>query len=253
MQDLISILAKLETITTLLRQLLRQNAPYAPNYRYPLAAYWTFDWTTIGAEIIRRDDKGATQVLWGGYLWTRRNDAGRQYGKAIWFSRIDSGSDRDDLTYIRLITFKNSAEPDPMRIEHRSRPATGDVAKSAELVQSDAEALVQSSAEATSSNPSAQWLDAARQAATLSELDTCLYNADPTWWKEPINVTKIRNRIAAPIGTPLPVVVAALLALRQQYPIALAAGDATPQSAMAQAIAVARRTVSTATGVDSHA
>ena len=72
-----------------------------------------FDWTTIGAEIIRRDDKGATRVLWGGYLWTRRNDAGRQYGKAIWFSRIDSGSDRDDLTYIRLITFKNSAEPTP--------------------------------------------------------------------------------------------------------------------------------------------
>lgn len=245
MQDLISILAKLETITTLLKQLLRQNAPYAPNYRYPLAAYWTFDWTTIGAEIIRRDDKGATQVLWGGYLWTRRNDAGRQYGKAIWFSRVDSSNDRDDLTYIRLITFKNSAEPDPMRIEHRSRPAAGDVAKSAELVQS--------SAEATPPTPSAQWLDAARQAVTLSELDTCLYNADPTWWKEPINVTKIRNRIAAPIGTPLPVVVTALLALRQQYPIALAADDATPQSAMAQAVAVARRTVATATGVDSHA
>ena len=41
MQDLIHILAKLETITTLLRHLLRQNAPHAPNYRYPLAAYWT--------------------------------------------------------------------------------------------------------------------------------------------------------------------------------------------------------------------
>ncbi|MCO5189481.1 MAG: single-stranded DNA-binding protein [Anaerolineae bacterium] len=244
MQDLIHILAKLETITTLLRQLLRQNAPHAPNYRYPLAAYWTFDWTTIGAEIIRRDDKGATQVLWGGYLWTRRNDAGRQYGKAIWFSRIDSGSDRDDLTYIRLITFKNSAEPDPMRIEHRSRSADGVVAKSA--------ALVQSSAEATSPIPSTQWLDAARQAATLSELDTCIYNADPDWWKDPVNVSKTRQRIAAPVGTALPLLVASLVALKDQYPIALAAQDATPMIAMQQAIAVARRALVTATGAKSH-
>ncbi len=250
MKDLINILAKLETITTLLKQLLRQNAPLAPNYRHPLSAYWTFDWHGIGAEIIRRDKKGATQVLWGGYLWLRRNDNGRKYGDAIWFSRADGRNDNGDLNYIRLITFKDAAEPEPVRVKQpkvvsHGRQPTGLLpgANSAET-QTNGSAPTQTSAAV--SPGAAGWQAQLTAATTLAELDAAIYQADPDWWQALANVTKARRRIAAPAGTALPLVAEALLALKQQYPIALAAEGATRTSAMEQAIAVARRTLTTA-------
>ena len=67
MQDLISILARLETIT---HPAQATAAPECALRAQPLPARRLLDadWTTIGAEIIRRDDKGATQVLWGGFI-----------------------------------------------------------------------------------------------------------------------------------------------------------------------------------------
>jgi hypothetical protein len=51
----------------------------------------------------------------------------------------------------------------------------------------------------------------------------------------------------------LPLVADALLALKQQYPIALAAEGATRITAMEQAIAVARRMLATGQKVNGHA
>ena len=255
MKDLINILAKLETITTLLKQMLRQNAPHAPNYRHPLSTYWTFDWHSIGAEIIRRDKKGATQVLWGGYLWMRRNDNGRKYGDAIWFSRADGRNDNGDLNYIRLITFKDAAEPEPVRVKQpepakHGRQPTGLLTNdnSAEM-QRNGTAPTQTAVTVTSK--SAAWQAQLAAITTLAELDAAIYRADPDWWLALANVTKARRRIAAPVGTELPLVADALLALKQQYPIALAAEGATRTSAMEQAVAVARRTLTTAQKVAS--
>jgi hypothetical protein len=250
MQDLINILAKLETITTLLRQLLRQNAPHAPNYRHPLSTYWTFDWHSIGAEIIRRDKKGATQVLWGGYLWMRRNDNGRKYGDAIWFSRADGRNDNGDLNYIRLITFKDAAEPEPVRVKQPKPAKHGrqpiGILPSENSAKTRTNGSVPTQTAATVSPESAAWQAQLAAITTLAELDAAIYAADPDWWQALENVTKARLRIAAPAGTALPRVAEALLALKQQYPIALAAEGATRTSAMEQAIAVARRTLTTA-------
>ena len=247
MQDLINILAKLETITTLLKQLLRQNAPHAPNYRHPLSAYWTFDWHSIGAEIIRRDKKGATQVLWGGYLWMRRNDNGRKYGDAIWFSRADGRNDNGDLNYIRLITFKDAAEPEPVRVKQPKSASNGHKLHSDNSAEAQTNGTAPTPTGAVVSPDSADWQAQLTSSATLAELDAAIYDADPDWWKALENVTKVRRRIAAPAGTALPLVAEALLALKQQYPIALAAEGATRTSAMEQAIAVARRTLTKGT------
>lgn len=254
MQDLINILAKLETITTLLKQLLRQNAPHAPNYRHPLSAYWTFDWHSIGAEIIRRDKKGATQVLWGGYLWLRRNDNGRKYGDAIWFSRADGRNDNGDMNYIRLITFKDSAEPEPVRIKQPKTASNGHKLHSDNSAESQTNGTAPPQTGATISPDSAGWQVHLTTITTLAELDVAIYRADPDWWQALENVTKVRRRIAAPDGTALPLVAEALLALKQQYPIALAAEGATSTSAMEQAIAVARRMLQVASKqVNDHA
>ena len=259
MQDLIDILAKLETITTLLRQMLRQNAPLAPNYRHPLSAYWTFDWPSIGAEIIRRDKKGATQVFWSGYLWTRRNDNCRKYGDAIWFSRANGRTDTGDPEYIRLITFKDSAEAEPVRVRrqlpkqvgngHKPNTANANVKPTAIPTNG----THPTKAVPTTGTDTAYWQAQLRTLTTLAELDAAIYHADPDWWQTPDNVAKVRLRIAAPAGTALLLVADALLALKQQYPIALAAEGATRTTAMEQAIAVARRTLATGQKVNGHA
>lgn len=88
-------------------------APQAPNYRYPIADFPTFDWSQMGAEVIRNDSFGASEVRWGGYVWTRRAPQNK-FSEAVWFSRPNGKNAAGDVQYVRLITFKDSADAEPL-------------------------------------------------------------------------------------------------------------------------------------------
>lgn len=83
-----------------------------PDYRYPLRDYFEFDWGSLGATPVASDPHGATRVSHGGKLYTRRAGAGK-FGEAIWFSRA-TGTGEDGTEYARLITFKDTAPPEPL-------------------------------------------------------------------------------------------------------------------------------------------
>lgn len=108
-----------ETIQLLreIRDLLQlQAAALEPNYRYPLADYPTFDWSVIGATVASSDRAGAAVVRFAGHLWTRRSGTGK-FGRAIWFSRPNGRDDEGGATYLRLITFKDMADPEPLAFD----------------------------------------------------------------------------------------------------------------------------------------
>lgn len=77
---------------------------HGPNYQRPLAEYPAFDWETIGAEVVKCDQHGATLVAWRGDEFSRRRHA--DYDASIWFSRYTGQKDENDRkVYARLITF----------------------------------------------------------------------------------------------------------------------------------------------------
>lgn len=87
--------------------------PTGPDYRRTLAEYPTFDWSSIGAEVVSVDQDGPTCVFCDGSQWTRRSPQNK-FGEAIWFSRSAGHDDEGEVIYLRLITFKAPAEVDPL-------------------------------------------------------------------------------------------------------------------------------------------
>ena len=83
------------------------NGPSAgPNFQRALPEYPTFDWETIGAEIVKWDRHGATVVKWQGLEFFRRRHT--DYDASIWFSRYTGQKDENDRkVYARLITFSD--------------------------------------------------------------------------------------------------------------------------------------------------
>jgi len=84
-----------------------QAVPTAgPNYQRQLKEYPTFDWSSIGAEVVAHDRNGATIVKWREYEYIRRRHA--DYDRSIWFSRNTGETDENDRRiYARLITFSD--------------------------------------------------------------------------------------------------------------------------------------------------
>jgi DdrB-like protein len=85
----------------------------APNYQRPLSEYPTFDWSSIGAIVLNRDDDGVTAVEWNGQVFTRRSPSNK-FAEAVWFSR-HLGQDSDgNNRYARLISFKALSDAEPI-------------------------------------------------------------------------------------------------------------------------------------------
>lgn len=80
-----------------------------PNYRKSLAEFPRFDWSEIGAEVIKRDATGVAAVEWNGRLFTRRSP-NNKFDVAIWFSRCIGKDDAGGNRYEKLITFKDSGD-----------------------------------------------------------------------------------------------------------------------------------------------
>ncbi|NBD35997.1 MAG: hypothetical protein GVY30_08350 [Chloroflexi bacterium] len=83
------------------------NGPnVGPNFQRALPEYPTFEWETIGAEIVKWDRHGATVVKWQGLEFFRRRHT--DYDASIWFSRYTGQKDENDRkVYARLITFSD--------------------------------------------------------------------------------------------------------------------------------------------------
>jgi hypothetical protein len=97
------IAASLQGVESHLRQMAVSSNP-APNYQRPLSEYPIFDWPSIGATVLNRDEDGVTAVEWNGQVFTRRSP-NNKFDAAVWFSR-HLGQDADgNKRYARLIVF----------------------------------------------------------------------------------------------------------------------------------------------------
>src|SRR5262245_4103029 len=106
------IAASLQGVESHLRQMAVSSNP-APNYQRPLSEYPIFDWPSIGATVLNRDDDGATSVEWNGQVFTRRSPSNK-FDAAVWFSR-HLGQDSDgNKRYARLIVFRALSDAEPI-------------------------------------------------------------------------------------------------------------------------------------------
>lgn len=117
LENLDVIARALSSIDETLKAILQQTADKSPNYRFQFDEYPDFDWASIGAEPIRRDEYGVTQVRWGGYAnWNRRFAPAKSGRKpSIWFSRAAAAEDADTgAEWYTLVTFRDLAGPEPL-------------------------------------------------------------------------------------------------------------------------------------------
>ncbi len=85
----------------------------APDMRQPISDYATFDWTSIGAEVLRADEDGPSVVRWNGKVYKRRSPQNK-FDPAIWFSRCIGKREDGANNYERLISFdviKDDVDP----------------------------------------------------------------------------------------------------------------------------------------------
>jgi DdrB-like protein len=106
------IAASLQGVESHLRQMAVSSNP-APNYQRPLSEYPIFDWPSIGATVLNRDEDGVTAVEWNGQVFTRRSP-NNKFDAAVWFSR-HLGQDADgNKRYARLIVFRALSDAEPI-------------------------------------------------------------------------------------------------------------------------------------------
>jgi DdrB-like protein len=106
------IAASLQGVEAHLRQIAISSNP-APNYQRPLSEYADFDWSSIGAIVLNRDEDGVTAVEWNAQVFTRRSP-NNKFDAAVWFSRC-VGKDADgNNKYARLISFKAVSDAEPI-------------------------------------------------------------------------------------------------------------------------------------------
>lgn len=124
--NLAQMVSELATMRRYFKQMVEYSKPTEPGYIYPLNDYPDFDWSTIGATVIQRDGKGyVSMVEWGGYFWKRRSKSDNK-GAAVWFNRTYNPYDTDAWEYVRLVTFRNTGNPEPLQFP-MSRPSRPEV------------------------------------------------------------------------------------------------------------------------------
>jgi len=109
--EIIEALEKIEQHLARIAEALDADRP-PPAYRYTLAAYPGYNWSSIDAEGLEHDDNGATRVMWHRHIYTRRSNP--KYGHGVWFSRGAGRDDDGNAKYERLITFSTMAPVEPL-------------------------------------------------------------------------------------------------------------------------------------------
>lgn len=98
----VKILEELQRIASALERL---SPASAPDYRFSLEDFPTFDWASIGAKIEATDRYGVAVVSWSGHRYKRRSPE-NSYGASIYFSRCIGKDDQGKNLYERLIKFE---------------------------------------------------------------------------------------------------------------------------------------------------
>lgn len=86
-------------------QVIAGAAASAPDIHKPIGEYDGFDWSSIGAEVVRRDEDGASVVEWNGKIFKRRSPDNK-YEPCVWFSRCVGKDEGGNNKYEWLITFE---------------------------------------------------------------------------------------------------------------------------------------------------
>jgi DdrB-like protein len=105
--QLITVLTQLTINTDRIANALERMAPQttaAPSYQRPLDEFPTFDWESIGAEVVKSDRYGAGVVIWQGKQFVRRSPE-NEFGASVWFARCVGKDEQGRNKYERLITF----------------------------------------------------------------------------------------------------------------------------------------------------
>jgi len=123
---------QLARIANALETLARASASEQPepNYIKPLADYTAFDWASIGASIVAADPDGPTHVEWNGALYTRRSPVNK-FEPALWFSRAAGKDAEGIIKYLRLITFREIKDADPINPKLVLKPLAHEIAAAA--------------------------------------------------------------------------------------------------------------------------
>lgn len=85
----------------------------APNYKFSIEKYQSFDWESIGCKVLEWDNDGATLIEWNGHQYKRRSPENK-FAPAIWFSRAIGKNEDGSIQYEKLITFKEEEAPEPI-------------------------------------------------------------------------------------------------------------------------------------------
>lgn len=112
----------LTRIADALGSMAQPKADFAPDHVRPIEDFPDFNWDSIKANIIRTDDDGPTHVEWRGQVFTRRSPRNK-FDPAIWYSRSTGKNGDGENEYIRLITFREIKDADPIDSKARSLAA----------------------------------------------------------------------------------------------------------------------------------
>lgn len=109
--QLLSVLTQIAIAQDRIATALERSIPQqpAPKIQRPLSEFRDFNWASIGAEVVKRDQYGAGVVLWDGKQYLRRSPE-NQFGASIWFARCVGKDAEGRNKYERLITFKPMQE-----------------------------------------------------------------------------------------------------------------------------------------------
>jgi len=204
----------------------KQAAKFAaPGYMRPLAAYATFDWSSIDAPVIAFDRHGATEVEHNGVAYRRyRSNDDDPKGVDIRFRRVVSGTpEGKDMVWATLIKFadkKAKDAPRPLRGElaekieqaaaeqairanapvpmHAPTPAVARVAAPAPVVRAEPEVVTPPEQTPVTAN-AADTLDTDPVAEMAQKLGGELRTASPE--ENPVLAEMARRFDALPSGT----------------------------------------------------
>lgn len=141
---LAAILDQLNRIATAMEALVAAQTPATPpDFVRGIGEYATFDWSSINAHVIERDEYGPSVVEFRGKAYKRRSPENK-YDPVIYFSRAYK-DENDAITYERLITFKEFKPAEPL-----ARKAEASAAAAAQKAPTPTASSKQSSGSAPS-------------------------------------------------------------------------------------------------------
>ncbi|NEO43185.1 MAG: hypothetical protein F6K55_03305 [Moorea sp. SIO4A3] len=97
----------------------RNHEKYSQKYTHHISELKDFNWASIGAKVLQRDQNGASRVIWNNRVYTRRTNNKfdkSEYGR-VWFSGSSGKKDSEGkVIFDCLIGFiYYNSQPEPLQ------------------------------------------------------------------------------------------------------------------------------------------